>query len=182
MRVAASIAAGTTAAGAFGAVDWSSTITLGSLIVGILVGFAGLVVLGYGARWKAAFESEKVVAESYRDGREAFQARADRLEIELRETRARNDELAELIGEQKKTVARLESLPNLERIVQVMADTAERADTRAAERLETALVRVGEMFHEVIDLHDGRAEERARRLCESVALVHDAVRAGRPAP
>lgn len=162
----ASLAAAPVAA--YVAVNFSSTITLGSVILGALLAAAGLVILGYGARFRAAYEAEKLVSGSYLDGRNAFQARADRLEMQLGETQARNDELADLIGEQKKTIARLENLPNLERIVQVMAETSTRQDSAASERLRDGLTQVGEMVRTAIATHDHAAELRARSIVAAI--------------
>lgn len=152
-------------------IDWSNTINLGALVIAGVVGLAGLAVLGYGARWKAAATAERVVSDTYRGGQEAFKARADRLEMQLAETQARNEELAHLIGEQKKVIARLESLPNLERIIHLMGETAVRQDGAAANRLDRGLTRVGEMFDERIAEHDRRAAARAGAQLEALTGI-----------
>ena len=151
------------------AIDWSSTIGLGSVVVGIVVALAGLAVLGYGARWKAAATASEAGMKAERDTREAFKARADRLEIELRETRARNEELAHLIGEQKKTIARLEALPNLERVVNLMAEQQERADVRATERLQRGLTAVEDMVDARVTDHEKFARERHEQLLAALS-------------
>jgi len=67
------------------ALRFSDTITLGSIIVGLLLGVTGLAVFAYGARWKAAYETERVTAKSLEEGRLAFQQRSERVEADLRE-------------------------------------------------------------------------------------------------
>jgi len=65
------------------AVHFTDTITLGSILIGILLGIGGLATYGYGVRWKANYEVEKARADALAEGREAFKTQADRLQREL---------------------------------------------------------------------------------------------------
>jgi hypothetical protein len=77
-------------------VRWTSTINLGAVIIGVLLAVAGAMTYLYGSKWKANYEVEKATAESLREGREAYQLRAERLEAEVRECRAEAQEQREL--------------------------------------------------------------------------------------
>ena len=74
-------------------VHFTDTITLGSIIIGVLVGVGGLATYGYGVRWKANYEVEKARADALEQGREAFRVQADRLHRELEMCKADRDKL-----------------------------------------------------------------------------------------
>ena len=81
------------------AVAFKDTITLGSIIVGFLIGLSGLAVFFYGVKWKSAY----LVAEA---NAEAWHATSDRLEREL-------DELRGEITTLRARLAELEALPDV---------------------------------------------------------------------
>lgn len=149
---AVAVLLGLDAAGLASAVNWSSTITLGSMLVGVIVGLAGLAFVGFGAKWKAAAEAEREVAASYRDGREAFRIRNERLAADNKECQEKIRELLYEIGEQKGTIAELEARPNL-----AMVDAGVR------------------ILGAKLDQHEEHAEQRAERLVGAVESLPDAI-------
>ena len=76
------------------AVHFTDTITLGSILIGILLGIGGLATYGYGVRWKANYEVEKARADALAEGREAYKTQVDRLERELEMCKDERDKLA----------------------------------------------------------------------------------------
>ena len=90
------------------AVHFTDTITLGSILIGILLGIGGLATYGYGVRWKANYEVEKARADALSEGREAFRTQADRLHRELELCKADRE--------------KLEMTRSLEPVLQVMAE------------------------------------------------------------
>ena len=75
-------------------VHFTDTITLGSILIGILLGIGGLATYGYGVRWKANYEVEKARADALSEGREAFKTQVDRLQRELEMCKDERDKLA----------------------------------------------------------------------------------------
>src|SRR5512146_1374976 len=71
----------------FLALDWSNMLTTGSIIIGVLLGLAGLAIFGYGVKYKTAYESEKAVAASVKEGRDAYELRSKRMAEELDEAK-----------------------------------------------------------------------------------------------
>lgn len=153
---------------AAGEINWSSTITLGSLIIGVLLGLASLAVFGYGVKWKTAYEAERATALSLRDGREAYKLRGDRLEGELADARAREvAHVAELL-ECHTALARLEERPDLNKVLQILGEQSVREDAAAEKRAEKAVERLGELFAAKLDAHDARAAERQEQIIEGL--------------
>lgn len=74
-------------------VHFSETITLGSLIVGILLAIPALWVYGKGIRYKTAYDVSEDTNKTLAEGREAFKMRAERLEGELAAVRQERDTL-----------------------------------------------------------------------------------------
>jgi len=116
--------------------DFTTTITLGSIIVGIIVGLAGLVVLGYGARWRSLAQISSAQAEELRRAFGDEKQRADSLYERLTDMVAERNALTVRI-------ARLEERPNLEQLADILTKESERRSeqigrilTRAAEALE----------------------------------------------
>lgn len=67
-----------------GVIHFTDTVTLGSIVVGVLLGLGGLATFGYGVRWKSNYEVERARADALEDGREAFRIQAERLHDELK--------------------------------------------------------------------------------------------------
>jgi hypothetical protein len=130
-------------------VDFTHQISLGAAIIAATAGFYALVSLWRGSRYKTAAEVAEANSRIYAEGREAFKQRAERLDEELKES-------LKLIGDQKRTIARLEALPNLQAIVELMADTAKRQDETSEIRAERAL----EVMSKAIKHQDERAQQR----------------------
>jgi hypothetical protein len=158
-----------------GGVDFTHTITLGSLIVGVIVGLAGLAVLAHGARWKANYEIERARADSLDEGREAYEKRSRRLEQELKEAQAQSIELAQVLGDAKETIARLEQLPNLERVIGLMAETSRRQDAEADRRLAVGIENVERFVQIELAGHEKRAQERHEAQLGVLTLLSEAV-------
>ena len=147
-----------------GEINWSSTITLGSLIIGVLLGISGLAVFGYGVKWKTAYETEKAVTESLRDGRDAYQLRGDRLAEELKDCRERETTLTDLVADLKAALGRLEERPDLNRVLEIIGEQSVRQDAQADLRAGAAVERLGELFSAKLDAHDARAAERQEHI------------------
>lgn len=144
--------AGLDGAGLMNAIDWSSTISLGSIILGALIAAGGLLVFGYGARWKAAAEANEATAQSYKEGREAFRIRIERQDDDLKECHTKINDLLHAIGEQKAVIAELEARPNL-------------LEVNAGVRIIGAK----------LDLHETSAENRTVKLVDAINKLPDAV-------
>lgn len=150
------------AVGALLAVDFNSTIGLGSIVVGVIVGIATLVGVIYGAQYKASYEAERSLA--------AVRGEELELERERHEQASRErKELQELAARQAETIVRLEALPNLERVVSMMSDTFTRIDERASQRLEHGLATVAA----IAATHEDRAQERHQTLLAALIAVRD---------
>jgi hypothetical protein len=134
---------------AFAVTNFTNTITLGSVIVGALVAIATVAAVIWGARFKVSYQAASAAAEELRKSLNDANERGNRLEKALQEALT-------TIGEQKETIERLAALPNLERVIQLMSDTAERADAHAARRLEHGITRIEQLF----DAHEERALDR----------------------
>jgi len=147
-----------------GNIDWSSTITLGSVIIGILLGLSGLAIFGYGVKYKTAYEAERAVSGSLKDGREAFKARADRLEQELKDSKAREADLSDQIIDCKSQLARLEERPDLTRVLQIMGEQSVRQDAEADRRAERAIDQMSAMFANSLNHHDKAARDRQEQI------------------
>lgn len=143
---------------ALGSTDFTNTITTGSIIVGALVAIATIAAIVWGARFKVSYQAASAAASELRKSLADAIDRGNRLEAALHDAMT-------TIGEQKQTIERLSSLPNLERVIQLMSDTADRADVRASERLDRGLIRIEELF----DNHERRAVDRHEHLLPVLA-------------
>jgi len=90
-------------------------------------------------------------------------ARADELDKALDRAQDRNSELLEELRnaqaelrEATKTIQKFEALPNMERIVTLMAETSDRQDAHAERRTEVGVSRLVAM----IEQHEQHASER----------------------
>lgn len=156
-----------------GAVDWSSTITLGSIIVGLLVGVAGLAVFGWGVKYKTGMDAAEANAKVFAEGREAYRLRSDRLAEELKDCRAQIAEMTDQLVAAKSELVRLEERPDLPRVLELMGEQAVRQDTAADLRVEKAIERLGGLFAESLRHHDEAARERQE---EIIRLLSEAQR------
>jgi hypothetical protein len=150
-----------------GAATFTSTITLGSIILGIVVGAAGLSAFFYGVRWKSAWQVASAQAEELRRALDDERNRAERLEERLDEAVKQLALSLQQLADAKEAIERLSALPNLERVVKLMADTAERAEHRAQQRLAGALDQLAQRAAET----ERRAEERHRLMINLLEMV-----------
>lgn len=127
------------------AVDFEQTVGLGSLLVGLLVAFVGLVVLFYGARWRAAYTIAATQAEELRKALNDERGRAERAE-------ARERESLVVLADQKQTISRLEALPDLSKILEFLAKQEEGATVRTRDAVAAV-----ESF---LAVHEERAQDR----------------------
>lgn len=143
------------------AVGFSDTVSLGTIVLGILLSVATLIGVIYGVKWKVAYEVEVKTRE----------AAVSFGQIKDDESKALHGQLMEakdVIGDQKMVIERLEALPNLERIIHLMGEQSVRADAAASTRLQGALEAVREGFTEVINAHDHAAEGRTEKVIEAI--------------
>ena len=108
----------------FAAVHFTDTITLGSIVVGILLGIAGLSAFAYGVRWKSAAQVADATVATLREGREAYRVQSERLQGELLEASQRLKEL--------------EATRSLEPVLQAIVDGFHRMELRFQEHEERA--------------------------------------------
>lgn len=152
-------------------INWSTTITLGSLIVGILVGVAGLSTFAYGVKWKTAYEAEKARGDSLSDGREAYKLRGDRLEGELADCKARENALVDEMVAAKTELARYAERPNLDQVLQIIGEQSVRQDAASDVRAEKAIEQMAVMFGEKLDKHDERVHEQQRSILNVLGMI-----------
>lgn len=146
------------------AIHVTNAISLGSIIIGVLIGLAGLFVFAYGARWKAAYEAEHAAANSLKDGRDAFLLRSERLEDEKAQMLL---ELGECKGKISQLEAQLEAIPRYDEVVKLIGTTTDRMDEAAAARTSKALEvlveaqeRAEQRTIEAFQQHEDRAQSR----------------------
>jgi hypothetical protein len=103
-------------------IEVTNTLTVGSIIVGILVSIGTLLSIIFGIRYKVAFETERAAREATKVNAEETGKRADRLEGALLDARH--------------TIAALEKRPDYERVLTIFQETAQSHETRAQDRHE----------------------------------------------
>jgi hypothetical protein len=113
-------------------VEFTDTITLGSVIIGSVVAIAGLFGISRGVKWRVAAEVSSSAADELRkalsDEKEISASRETRLVEEARAAR-------EALTAAQATITRLESLPDLARVVALM----DAHEVRAQERHESVV-------------------------------------------
>jgi DNA-binding transcriptional regulator YbjK len=146
------------------AVTFQDSISLGTLLVMLVLGVAGVIGLVYGGRYRIAYEAASAAAKELR---EALRDAHDRLDEALRE-----------LGDAKEVIQRYEQLPNMERIVTLMTEQAERQDNRFSARLEEserrADIRAGEAVKGVVaslEQHEIRADQRHAKTIGALAEI-----------
>jgi hypothetical protein len=86
--------------------DSVQLVYLTAVVAGAVAALYGLARFAYGAKYRAAWQAERAVADSYREGRAAFEARVRQLEQQLRDLTALADKERE---EQRELRHRLRS-------------------------------------------------------------------------
>ncbi len=115
-----------------GAIHFTDTITLGSVILGCAVAFGVLVAVVRGVRWRVAAEVSSAAADELR------KALADEKALSADREQRALDQLTQARGQLDKaqqTIARLESLPDLARVVSLL----DSHEVRAQERHESVV-------------------------------------------
>jgi len=137
-------------------VTYHDTITLGSVIFGVVIGLPGLFGLLYGARQKANAQVAEESATVAMQGRAAFKDAAERLGSE-------KDELQAEIGRLNGLVSELEKRPQFDDMLKML----ERMDAAAAERTKLAMAELIEIEEKAeartagaFAQHEKRAQER----------------------
>lgn len=146
--------------GFLAAAQFSNTITTGSIIVGVLVSLAALIAIAWGSKFRVSYQAAAARAEQQAAHIDELLQREERLETRLAERDAKLDERDAMITELRTVIERLEALPNLERVIRLMSDTAERQDRNASERLRGALEEVRATMRATIAEHDIAAAAR----------------------
>jgi hypothetical protein len=135
-------------------------ITISVGVVGIIATFATILGVIYGVRWKIAYEVECKAREGGEALNAALEERIRTLAHERDEFGVKCEELDRTLREAQKTIARLEALPNLERVLELVNGGLE----RMRDRLDA-------MHRENIDAskeRDEAAEERTARLINEI--------------
>lgn len=153
---------------AFLALEWSDTISIGTVILGVFVALATLLGTIYGVKYKVNAE---VQAKNVEIQEKARDAAMDLYHMKDDESKALYDSLMEckdMVGKQAETIARLEQLPNLERIIQLMGEQSVRQDAAAEKRLEYAMVALREALSESNMEHEVRVLARHAEMLAEV--------------
>lgn len=130
---------GTTIAGA---IEATGAVKLIAIAGGLLAAIATIVGIVYGAKWKSAYDVEHALMAAHAD-------RADLMTAERDEARQKLEQAAAVLVDAQKTIARLEALPNLERVLELITET---------------FTRLGGHLEELHHVHEEHAAERHREL------------------
>lgn len=146
------------------ALEVTPVITTGSIIVGLITAAAALIAVAYGARYKVGYEAASAAANELRKSLDDAHDVIKRLEARLAEQ-------ATMIADQRSALERLEQLPNLERVIKLMTDTADRQEQRAQDRLTGGLESVRRFIEHELEEHELRAVERHEALLAAYAAL-----------
>lgn len=139
------------------------TVTLGSIIVGAIVALTTLLTAGYGIKWRTAAQVAEQNAQLYHEQAIIYHDKAEALEAD-------KNQLLHLVSEQRESIKQLEALPNLARVIELMAATAKRQDEHSEARLSGAMAELTKM----IDGHERRADNRSLAILAAIqGLRHD---------
>lgn len=109
---------------------FTQTVSIGVIILSGLAALATIVGIVYGVRWRIAYEVERKAREGVEALADASAERVRGLAHERNELLHKLEDATTAIKEAEKTVARLEALPNLERVLELMTDTFARITNR----------------------------------------------------
>lgn len=138
--------------------QYEDSIQLGQIIIAVSVGFAALVGIFYGAKWKVIAETARAAADELRKSLGDSQDREKDKEAGLREQSEVNSQLRERIKV-------LEQQPDFTQLVALFKDTYELLDSGSATRHERLLdqVRVNtdalKEIHAELKKANGQGEE-----------------------
>lgn len=148
------------------AIEWSSTLSAGSLVLGIALAISTLIGIIYGVKWKVAYEIEKRT-------REAAEAFGEIKSMESKDLQNRLLEAKTELQENARVIEKLEALPNLERIIHYMGENSVRLDAAASRRLGEGLEVIRATFADVMLEHDDKAEKRTDRIIEAILVSRE---------
>jgi hypothetical protein len=129
-----------------GALELTGSLKLIAVVGGFLAAVATIVGIIYGAKWKSAHAVEVAL-------NNALSERVSLVVHERDEARVKVDEVAAVLLEARQTIARLEALPNLERVLELLHDTFTGLATRLDEQHRD---------------HEKHAKERHRALLAAI--------------
>jgi len=142
------------------AIHFHDSITLGSIIFGVVIGLPGLIGLLYGAKWKAASDVLEETAKVAEQGRAVYKAAAERLGTE-------RDGALQQVATLTEKVDYLEAYPFGEQVAELVAKTLDKLDGLAAQRTREAAQMLASQHEQIeermiasFDLHEQRAQER----------------------
>lgn len=135
-----------------GALSWltatafTNTVSTGVIILSALAAVATVVGIVYGVKWKTAFQVEHAVRETLDDRVRGLVHERDDVIDKLEQATAALHDAA-------KTISRLEALPNLERVLELMNGTFEkimrRIDALHEENKEAAVANTDRVIEEI---------------------------------
>jgi hypothetical protein len=109
----------TFAATTFIGVAYSNTISAGVLLLAGVVSIGTVAGVIRGVRWKSAYEAERAV-------REAGDDRIRGLAHERDDYKAKLEEVSAALAEARETIHRLEALPNMAKVLELVTESFER--------------------------------------------------------
>lgn len=122
--------------------ELTGTVKFIVIVVGLLAGISTVVAIIYGAKWKSTHDVVSAL-----NG-----ALSDRVELvvdERDEAREKLEVTTAVLVDLRATIARLEALPNLERVLQMIGDT---------------FTKLGENLAELHNDHEAAAQQRHEEL------------------
>jgi hypothetical protein len=157
--------------------SFTSTVSLGSVIIASLIGVTALITLSFGLKYKAVALQQKMTIENlvtdrdtWRDMADVRQATVEHLHDEKQHLHEEKQTLLQRISQLNEEKARLEALPNLSLIIEQMAKEAQRADDVRTSNMELIVVKFGE----IITKHERSAQERHKELVKVLREVRTA--------
>lgn len=105
------------------ALELTGSVKLVAVVVGAFAAIATIVGIIYGAKWKSAHAVERALSD-------ALTERLNLVVHERDEAREKLESATQTIVDAQTTIARLEGLPNLERVLEMIGDTFGRLATR----------------------------------------------------
>lgn len=134
-----------------GAVSFTNTISTGVIMLTAIAAVATVVGVIFGVRYKAAYLAERAV-------REAFEERNGLLKNERDDYKAKLDEATRVIIEGQRTIARLEPLKDIGRVLELVTDTFDRLVTRQEAMHVEQKLKTDQQTRIILDeLHRGQA-------------------------
>lgn len=142
----------------------AATVSHGLWTVSVAIGAVSTLatVLGviYGVRYRIAYEVERKAREGEQALNEALEDRIRAVAHERTEAREKLDEVTQALHDCERTISRLEALPNLERVLELMHSTFERIMDRVEE--------LHKENREDIDQRSAESEERTGRIINEI--------------